>query len=115
MRLPREWYFMDMAKLVSERSTCVRRHVGAIAVKNDHIIATGYNGAPVGQPHCLDIGCLRAQLNIPSGEKHELCRGVHAEQNVICHAAYHGVEIFVITSYSIHYTKLYDISKVPNR
>lgn len=86
-------YFMDIALLVARRSTCRRRQVGAVAVRDKRILATGYNGAPVGLPHCLDIGCLREELGIASGERHELCRGLHAEQNVIIQAAYHGVSI----------------------
>ena len=88
-----EEYFMDIASLVAKRSTCRRRQVGAIAVRDKRILATGYNGAPTGLPHCLDMGCLREELKIPSGERHELCRGLHAEQNVIIQAAYHGVSI----------------------
>ncbi|MBW2108117.1 MAG: cytidine/deoxycytidylate deaminase family protein [Deltaproteobacteria bacterium] len=86
-------YFMDIACLVARRSTCRRRQVGAIAVRDKRILATGYNGAPSGMPHCLDLGCLREDMNIPSGQRHELCRGLHAEQNVIIQAAYHGVSI----------------------
>lgn len=90
---------MDIASLVARRSTCRRRRVGAIVVRNKRILATGYNGAPTGLPHCLDIGCLREQLGVPSGERHELCRGLHAEQNVIIQAAYHGVSIKGATLY----------------
>lgn len=86
-------YFMSLAKLASTRSTCLRRQVGAIIVKDKKILATGYNGAPKGLPHCLDIGCLREKLKIPSGERHELCRAVHAEQNAIAQAAMFGVNI----------------------
>ncbi len=92
-------YFMDIALLVARRSTCRRRRVGAITVKNKRILATGYNGAPSGLPHCLDIGCLREEMEIPSGERHELCRGLHAEQNVIIQAAYHGISIKGATLY----------------
>ena len=92
-------YFMDIALLVARRSTCRRRRVGAITVRDKRILATGYNGAPTGLPHCLDIGCLREELEIPSGERHELCRGLHAEQNVIIQAAYHGVPIEGATLY----------------
>jgi dCMP deaminase len=92
-------YFMDIALLVARRSTCRRRRVGAITVRDKRILATGYNGAPTGLPHCLDIGCLREELDIPSGERHELCRGLHAEQNVIIQAAYHGVSIEGATLY----------------
>jgi dCMP deaminase len=90
-RLPWPEYFMDIAKLVAQRSTCLRRKVGALAVKDKRILATGYNGAPAGLKHCLDIGCLREQMSIPSGQRHELCRGLHAEQNVIIQAAMHGI------------------------
>jgi dCMP deaminase len=86
-------YFADITRMVSSRSTCTRRRVGAILVKNKRILATGYNGAPSGVPHCLDVGCLREQLGIPSGERHELCRGLHAEQNAILQAAHYGVSI----------------------
>jgi len=93
-------YFMAICDLVAERSTCVRRKVGAVIVKEKNILATGYNGAPKGLPHCLDIGCLREEMNVPSGEKHELCRGLHAEQNAIIQAAYHGVSINGATLYT---------------
>lgn len=86
-------YFMGIALLVAERSTCLRRRVGAVAVKDKRILATGYNGAPSKTAHCLDVGCMRTQLNIPSGERHELCRGLHAEQNVIIQAAVHGISL----------------------
>ena len=86
-------YFMDITNLVAKRSTCLRRSVGAILVKNKRILATGYNGAPSGVPHCLDIGCLRVKMEIASGQRHELCRGIHAEQNAIIQAALHGVSI----------------------
>ncbi|HPA13645.1 MAG TPA: cytidine/deoxycytidylate deaminase family protein [Desulfobacterales bacterium] len=88
-----EIYFMDIAELVAKRSTCRRRAVGAVIVKNKRMLSTGYNGAPSGLDHCLDIGCLREKLQVPSGERHELCRGLHAEQNAIIQAAYHGVSI----------------------
>lgn len=81
-------YFMEMAQLTAKRSTCMRRNVGAVIVQDKHIIATGYNGAPKGIPHCEEIGgCLREKMNIPSGERHELCRALHAEQNAIIQAA----------------------------
>jgi len=86
-------YFLSIAYLVSERSTCLRRKVGAVIVKDKRILATGYNGAPSGVKHCAEVGCLREKLNVPSGQRHELCRGLHAEQNAIIQAAYHGVEI----------------------
>jgi len=93
-------YFMGIVDLVAQRSTCVRRQVGALIVKDKNILATGYNGAPRGLAHCADVGCLRDQLNVPSGEKHELCRGLHAEQNAIIQAAYHGVGISGATIYT---------------
>lgn len=91
---------MAICDLVAERSTCKRRKVGAVIVKEKNILATGYNGAPKGLPHCLDIGCLREEMDVPSGEKHELCRGLHAEQNAIIQAAYHGVSINGATLYT---------------
>lgn len=102
MRLEWEAHFMAVAKLVSEQSTCLRRKVGAVSVKNRHILTTGFNGAPTGSTHCKDIGCLRQQLGIPSGENHELCRAVHAEQNVIINAAYDGVAIAGADLYCTH-------------
>lgn len=83
-------YFMRMAFLASTRSTCLRRAVGAALVRDNQIISTGYNGSPKNSPHCSEVGCMRAQLNVPSGERHELCRGVHAEQNAIIQAAING-------------------------
>ncbi len=88
-----ESYFMGIACLVAKRSTCLRRLVGAVVVKDKRILTTGYNGAPSGIRHCLEVGCLREQMKIASGERHELCRGIHAEQNAIIQAAYHGVSI----------------------
>ncbi len=88
-----ETYFMDIARLVASRSTCLRRSVGAVIVKDKRILSTGYNGAPSGLAHCLDIGCLREKLKVASGQRHELCRGIHAEQNAIIQAAYHGFSI----------------------
>jgi dCMP deaminase len=92
-RPPWDTYFMDIACLVAKRSTCTRRAVGAIVVKDRRILSTGYNGAPSNVRHCIDVGCLREQMKVPSGERHELCRGIHAEQNAIIQAAYHGVSI----------------------
>jgi dCMP deaminase len=86
-------YFMDIACLVAKRSTCLRRSVGAVLVKDRRLLATGYNGAPSHVLHCQETGCLREQRNVPSGERHELCRGIHAEQNAIIQAAYHGGSI----------------------
>lgn len=88
-----ETYFMDIAELVAKRSTCLRRAVGSVVVKDKRILSTGYNGAPTGIKHCIETGCLREKLNVPSGERHELCRGIHAEQNAIIQAAFHGVSI----------------------
>ena len=95
-------YFMEMAHVVSKRSTCMRRKVGAILVKEKHILSTGYNGAPKGLKHCSEVGCLREELNVPSGERHELCRGLHAEQNVIIQASLHGVSLERSTIYATH-------------
>ncbi len=92
-------YFMDMTKLAATRSSCLRRHVGAVLVKNTRVIATGYNGAPAGVTHCEVTGCLRQKLNVPSGERHELCRGLHAEQNAIIQAALYGVSTEGATLY----------------
>ena len=92
-------YFLDIVDLVSRRSTCLRRAVGAGLVRDKRILATGYNGAPSKLQHCLDIGCLRDQLSVPSGERHELCRGLHAEQNAIIQAALHGVSVKDSTLY----------------
>lgn len=86
-------YFMKVAYLVSQRSTCLRRKVGAVLVKDKQILATGYNGAPSKIVHCEVVGCLREKLKIPSGQRHEICRGLHAEQNVILQAAKHGISI----------------------
>ena len=88
-----EWddYFLQLAELVASRSTCMRRQVGAVLVRNERIISTGYNGAPKGLKHCRETGCLREKLGIPSGQRYELCRGVHAEQNAIINCALYGV------------------------
>jgi dCMP deaminase len=95
-------YFMEIATIVSKRSTCRRRNVGALIVKDKRILSTGYNGAPAGLKHCIDGECLREQMNIASGERHELCRGLHAEQNAIIQAASHGVSIASAQLYSTH-------------
>ena len=92
-------YFLDIVELVSRRSTCLRRAVGAALVRDRRILATGYNGAPSKLQHCLDIGCLRDELQVPSGQRHELCRGLHAEQNAIIQAALHGVSVKDATLY----------------
>ena len=94
---------MGMAKLTSQRSTCLRRKVGAVIVKDKHIIATGYNGAPRGLSHCAELGgCLREELNVPSGQRHELCRALHAEQNAIIQAATLGQSIEGASIYITH-------------
>jgi len=95
-------YFLKIASVVAERSTCRRHHVGAVAVRNKHILATGYNGAPSGLKDCLELGCLRDELGIPSGERQEICRGIHAEQNVIIQASLHGVSLDGSTIYATH-------------
>ena len=93
-------YFMDMAELVSTRSTCLRRKVGAVIVKDKRVLSTGYNGSPKGTRHCEEVRCIREQLKIPSGTRHELCRGVHAEQNAVTQAAYFGVSVNGATIYT---------------
>jgi dCMP deaminase len=98
-RPPWDQYFMSIAELVAQRATCLRRQVGAVLVRDKRIITTGYNGVPAGIRHCLDIGCLRETQNIPSGERHELCRGLHAEQNAIIQAAVYGVSLDGATLY----------------
>jgi len=95
-------YFMAVAEEVARRSTCLRRQVGAILVVDRRILATGYNGAPSGVPHCEETGCLREQMAVPSGERHELCRGLHAEQNAIIQAAKYGARIAGATLYTTH-------------
>ncbi len=92
-RKTKDVYFAEISDLVSSRSTCLRNQVGAVIVKESQILSTGYNGAPRGLPHCSEVGCLREQLGVKSGERHELCRGLHAEQNAIIQAAYHGVSV----------------------
>jgi dCMP deaminase len=86
-------YFIEMAQAVARRSTCLRRSVGAVLVRDRRILATGYNGAPAGLPHCGDVGCLRDRLGVASGERQEICRGLHAEQNAIIQGALHGVSL----------------------
>ena len=98
-----EEYFMEIASVVASRSTCKRRQVGAVLVQEKRLLATGYNGAPTGLAHCGEKGCLREQLQVPSGERHELCRGLHAEQNAIIQAALHGVPIKGSTLFCTHY------------
>ncbi|HID71857.1 MAG TPA: cytidine deaminase [Thermoplasmata archaeon] len=98
-----EQYFMEMAILVSSRSTCLRRSVGAVIVKEKRVLSTGYNGAPTGLKHCLEIGCLREKMGLAPGERHELCRGIHAEQNAVVQAARFGVAIKGSTLYTTTY------------
>ena len=95
-------YFMEIAQVVSKRSTCLRRSVGAVLVKDKQILSTGYNGTPKGLPHCEEVGCLRQQLHVPSGQNHELCRGIHAEQNAVIQAAVHGSSTDGATIYCTH-------------
>ncbi len=96
-------YFMRMAELVATRSTCLRRQVGAVVVKEKRVLSTGYNGAPKGLKHCAEVGCVRMQNNIESGTRHELCRGVHAEQNAVIQAAYFGVSIKDASLYTTNF------------
>ena len=95
-------YFLKIASVVAERSTCRRHHVGAVAVRDKHILATGYNGAAAGLKDCLELGCLRDEQDIPSGTRHEICRAIHAEQNVIIQASLHGVSLEGCTIYCTH-------------
>ena len=95
-------YILKIASVVGERSTCRRHHMGAVAVRDKHILTTGYNGAPAGQKDCLELGCLRDELGIPSGTRQEICRAIHAEQNVIIQAALHGISLEGSTIYCTH-------------
>jgi dCMP deaminase len=95
-------YFMEITHVVAKRSTCLREKVGCIIVRDKRILTTGYNGAPVNFPHCLEIGCLRDERKIKPGERHEICRAVHAEQNAIIQAALYGISIKDATMYSTH-------------
>jgi dCMP deaminase len=103
VRPDNDTYFMRMAELVATRSTCLRRNVGAVVVKEKRVLTTGYNGAPKGLRHCAEVGCVRLQNHIASGTRHELCRGVHAEQNAVIQAAYFGVSIKDSTIYTTNY------------
>lgn len=96
-------YFIEIAELVKERSTCLRRKVGAVIVKDNRILTTGYNGAPPGAMHCDEVGCLRDIMSIPSGERHELCRALHGEQNAVIQAAKYGIPIEGGTIYTTTY------------
>ena len=95
-------YILKIASVVAERSTCRRHHIGAVAVRDKHILTTGYNGAPAGQKDCLELGCIRDEMNIASGEMQETCRAIHAEQNVIIQAALHGISLEGSTIYCTH-------------
>lgn len=95
-------YFMEITKVIAKRSTCLKRNVGAVIVRDKRVLSTGYNGAPKGLAHCAVVGCIRKEMNIPSGQRHELCRGLHAEQNAIIQAAWHGVKIEGSTLYCTH-------------
>jgi len=101
-RLSIDEYFLKVASVVAERSTCLRHHIGAIAVRNKHILTTGYNGAAAGLKDCLELGCLRDQQNIASGTRHEICRAIHAEQNVIIQSSLHGISLEGATIYCTH-------------
>ncbi len=95
-------YFLEIAKVVAKRSSCVRRQIGAVIVKDRRILTTGYNGAPSGLPHCIEIGCIRDELQIESGTRHEMCRALHSEMNAIIQAAQHGVSTKGATLYCTH-------------
>ncbi|OGO43852.1 MAG: cytidine deaminase [Chloroflexi bacterium RBG_16_58_8] len=101
-RISLDEYFLKIASVVAERSTCRRHHIGAVAVRDKHILCTGYSGAPAGGKDCLELGCLRDELGIPSGERQEICRAIHAEQHVIIQAGLHGVSIDGATVYCTH-------------
>ncbi|WNY25941.1 cytidine/deoxycytidylate deaminase family protein [Methanolapillus millepedarum] len=101
-RLSIDDYYVEISQTVAKRSTCLRNRVGAVIVRDNHILTTGYNGAPRGLSHCLDIGCLREEQKIPSGTMHEKCRAVHAEQNAIIQAALHGIPTSGATLYCTH-------------
>ena len=99
MRPSWDEYFMEIAEVVKKRSTCIRRQVGAVIVRDKQILTTGYNGSPRNLEHCENIGCKRQELNIPSGERRELCRALHAEQNAIIQAAHNGISVDGATLY----------------
>lgn len=101
-RLEADEYFLKIASVVAERATCRRHHVGAVAVKDKHILATGYNGAPSGLADCLQLGCLRDKMGLPSAQNPEVCRAIHAEQNIIVQASLHGVSLEGSTIYATH-------------
>ncbi|MBE0446507.1 MAG: cytidine/deoxycytidylate deaminase family protein [Actinobacteria bacterium] len=95
-------YFLNITKQVAERSTCLRRKTGSLLVRDKRILATGYNGAPSGVKHCYEVGCLREAQGVASGERHELCRGLHAEQNALIQAALHGIAVGGASIYCTH-------------
>lgn len=99
MRPSWDSYFMEITQVVASRSTCLRRKVGAVIVRDKRILTTGYNGAPSSLAHCEEVGCIREKEKVPSGERHELCRALHAEQNAILQAALYGVSIQGATIY----------------
>jgi dCMP deaminase len=101
-RIELDEYFLKIASVVAERATCRRHHMGAVAVRDKHILSTGYNGAPAGAKDCLELGCLRDEMKIPSGTRQEICRAIHAEQNVIIQAGLHGVSLEGSTVYCTH-------------
>lgn len=101
-RLSTDEYFLKIAAVVAERSTCRRHHVGAVAVRDKHILTTGYNGAGAGLKDCLELGCLRNEKNIPSGTQQEICRAIHAEQNAIIQAGLNEVSLEGATIYCTH-------------
>ena len=101
-RMSKDEYFLKIASVVAERSTCLRHHVGAVLVRDKHILTTGYNGAAAGIEDCLSLGCLRNEMNIPSGTRHEICRAIHAEQNAIIQAGLHGISTEGATMYCTH-------------
>lgn len=101
-RISWDEYFLKLALVTAERSTCKRHHVGTIIVKDKYVLTGGYNGAPSGMKDCLELGCLRDAQNIPSGERTEICRAVHSEENAIIQAALHGINIAGSIVYSTH-------------
>lgn len=107
-------YFMAFAKLAGRRASCLRRQVGAVVVKNNMVLTTGYNGAPRGLPHAAEVGCLRDKLGVASGQRHELCRGLHAEQNAIIQAARHGISIEGAELYCTHHPCVICIKMIIN-
>ncbi len=100
-RISWDEYFISITKEVAKRSSCLRRHVGAVLVKNKHILSTGYNGSVRNMPHCFEVGCIREKMQIPSGTRHELCRGLHAEQNALLFATSLGIDTEGATLYSL--------------